>query len=226
MLRYVKHVDRLLGRILRHKEIETLRRWGLSPPELSAGISAVRESIAPELEAYNREISSAEMAVSLQSASLLAALCKLTRPARVLDSGSGFSSWVLRRFTQQPDPVEIWSVDDDERWLEATRAYLNEHKMHDQRLLTWNEFAATDERDFDLIFHDLGQAREIRVAVLTEVCERLSLHGLLLLDDFHKRGFRVPARRILRGAGFDVVCLRSLTLDGFGRYAALARRAA
>jgi hypothetical protein len=49
---------------------------------------------------------------------------------------------------------------------------------------------------------------------------------LLLLDDFHKHWYRIPARRILARAGLTALPLRHHTLDHYGRYAALARRAA
>ena len=224
MLRYLKHVDGVLRTLLRSREMNTLRRWGISPGDLARRISTVRLTIAPALEAYGREVSTPDMAISLESATLLAALCELRRPRRVLDAGSGFSSYVLRRFSS--GDREIWSIDDNEQWLAMTRTYLKQQGVDDDRLLPWDAFVESDEREFDLIFHDLGAIRTVRSDTLPEVCARLGPDGLILLDDFHKHRYRAHARRILARHGFDVVPLRHHTLDGFGRYAALARRAA
>lgn len=223
----VKHIDRFLGMVTRGSERETLRRWHIDPEALGARVAAAAAVLGPELEAYGRAISSPDMAVSLESASLLSALCVLTEPRRILDAGSGFSSYVLRRYaTDHSANVVVWSVDDDDRWLEKTRGYLREQGLGESRLMSWAWFADTDERDFDLVFHDLGHARKIRLDVLPDVCRRLAPEGLIVLDDFHKRGFGHPARQVLEMSGLSVVPLRSHTLDRLGRYAALARRAA
>ncbi len=224
MLRYLKDVDGVLRTLLRSRELDALRRWGISPADLARRISTVRPILGPALEAYGRDVSTPDMAVSLHSATLLAALCELRRPRRVLDAGSGFSSYVLRRFSC--DDREIWSVDDNEQWLDTTRTYLERQGIDNDRLLPWDTFAESDEREFDLIFHDLGAIRDVRTNTLPDICSRLAPGGLILLDDFHKHRYRYRARRILTRDGFEVIPLRHHTLDGFGRYAALARRAA
>ncbi len=225
MLRYYKHVDRFIGTLTRSRECRALRAWGIAPDELTERLVAAKQAIAPMITDYGTTVSTPDMAVSLPSAAFLAALCDVTRPMRVLDTGSGFSSYVLRRFAgRNGQRAEVWSVDDDEQWLAKTREYLTSLSMGDQRLLMWDQLAATDERDFDLIFHDLGQARGIRLEVLPDVCARLSPRGLLLLDDFHKLRYRRGASRVLKRLNFDVVLLRHHTIDPLGRYAALARR--
>lgn len=224
MLRYYKHVDRFIGTLTRARERRALRAWGIAPDELTQRLITAKQAIAPLISDYGTEVSTPDMAVSLPSAAFLAALCKVTRPMRVLDTGSGFSSYVLRRFAgHNGQRAEVWSVDDDEQWLAKTREYLAAQSMADERLLMWDQLAATDERDFDLIFHDLGQAHGIRLEVLPDVCARLSPRGLLLLDDFHKLRYRRGACRVLERLNFDVVPLRHHTIDPLGRYAALAR---
>lgn len=229
MLRYLRHIDTILRTLLRRREMDTLRRWGIPPAGLARHIEAIGPAIEPILDEYGRGVSSPDMAVSLHSAVLLAALCELRHPRRVLDAGSGFSSYVLRRFAAgngDGDAAEVWSVDDNEQWLDATRGYLRDKGLDNERLLPWDQFTRTDEREFDLIFHDLGQTRAVRADTLPEVCARLGPGGLILLDDFHKHSYRARAHEILARDGFEVVPLRHHTLDRFGRYAALARRAA
>jgi hypothetical protein len=43
---------------------------------------------------------------------------------RLLDLGSGFSSYVLRAYAAGVPGAVGWSVDDDPAWLEKTRAFL------------------------------------------------------------------------------------------------------
>ncbi len=172
MLRYLKYVDGVLRTLLRSREMDTLRRWGISPGDLAQRISTVRPIIAGALEAYGRDVSTPDMAVSLQSATLLAALCELRRPRRVLDAGSGFSSYVLRRFSW--GDREVWSVDDNEQWLDMTRTYLQQQGIDNDRLLPWDTFTESDEREFDLIFHDLGAIRDVRADTLPEICAAVS----------------------------------------------------
>ncbi|MHC4107934.1 MAG: class I SAM-dependent methyltransferase [Planctomycetota bacterium] len=224
MLRYYKHVDRFLGTLTRSPERKALRAWGIAPDELTERQTAAKQAIEPMIVEYGTAVSTPDMAVSLPSAAFLAALCRLTQPMRVLDAGSGFSSYVLRRFASQNGRrAEVWSVDDDEQWLKKTREYLAQQAVGDERLLMWDQLAASDERDFDLIFHDLGQARGIRLEVLPDICARISPRGLLLLDDFHKLRYRRGACRVLKRLHFEVVPLRYHTIDPLGRYAALAR---
>jgi predicted O-methyltransferase YrrM len=226
MLRYARHVDRLLARLFREWEAASIRRLDLPQPQLRREIASAEGELLPFLADYCREVSTPEMAVSLRSAALLAALCRLSHPRRILDTGSGFSSFVLRRVAPASEPPQVWSVDDDARWLARTAAFLRRHGLPEGRLLAWEDFVTSGERDFDLIFHDLGRAERIRLDVLPDVCRRLARRGLLLLDDFHKRAYRGAARRILSAAGLAPVPLRHHTLDGFGRFAALARMAA
>ncbi len=224
MLRYYKYVDRFIGTLTRARERRALRDWGIAPDDLAEQLDAAKQAIAPMITDYGTTVSTPDMAVSLPSAAFLAALCNVTRPMRVLDTGSGFSSYVLRRFaSHNGQRAEVWSVDDDKQWLAKTREYLAAQSMGDERLLVWERFAATDHREFDLIFHDLGQTPEIRLDALPDVCSRISSRGLMLLDDFHKHRYRARAGRILDHAGFKVVPMRHHTIDEMGRYAALAR---
>jgi len=73
VLRYLKHVERVLRTLLRSREMDTLRRQGIPRGDLARRIITVRLIIAPALKAYGRDVSTPDMAVSLSSATLLAA---------------------------------------------------------------------------------------------------------------------------------------------------------
>jgi predicted O-methyltransferase YrrM len=227
MIEPMKHIDRFLCTMTRKREEEALRRRRIDPAALATRTAAAAKTLRDDFEAYRREVDATEPALSFANAAFLAALCELTQPERILETGAGFNSYVLRRYARGRRPYAVvWSVDNDERRLEKTRAWLMAQGVGEARLMSWRWFSNTDECDFDVVFHDLGQPHRIRLDVLPDVCSRLSSNGLLLLDDFHQRGFGHPARQMLGMTGFEVVPLRSLTLDDQGRFAALASRAA
>jgi predicted O-methyltransferase YrrM len=183
-----------------------------------------------ELQASHRvyvtEVSTWKWAISLETAGALLACCRLLEPERVLDTGSGYTSFILRMYaTQAPTQVEVVSVDDDLAWLEKTKAFLTKHGVGtDGTLMSWNEAQAEGLHDFDLVIHDLG-AEELRARTLHAVLGAVRAGGVALLDDMHFEHYGRYARRVLRAAAFDSYSLRSVTREEtYGRYAVLARR--
>ena len=163
------------------------------------------------------------MAVSLESAALLHVLCDTIKPARVLDLGSGFSSFVLRRWREQTgSDTRIVSVDDDAAWLERTGQYLSQQQLPTHDLFVWSDFVdlETDE-PFDLVFHDGGSMR-FRLEQVAFVCSETRKGGMLLLDDMHKPDYRRGALACLERQGVDAYSLKSWTHDPFSRFAYLA----
>jgi predicted O-methyltransferase YrrM len=172
-------------------------------------------------------VSTWNWAISLKTAGALLACCRLLEPKRVLDTGSGYTSFILRTYaTQAPTQVEVVSVDDDLAWLERTKEFLAKHGVGTNgTLMSWNEAQAEGLHDFDLVLHDLG-AEELRARTLHAVLGAVRGGGVALLDDMHFERYRRYARRVLRAAAFDSYSLRSVTREEtYGRYAALARRA-
>ena len=175
---------------------------------------------------YVTTISSDAMALSLKTAAFLMAWCLGVRPRRVLDTGSGFSSYVLRRYAALAGgPVEIWSTDDDAKWIHTTQQYLLRHGVIRGHLLLWDEFVHLDEGGFDLILHDLG-SKAGRLETLENVVAKLAPKGVVVCDDWHRAEYRRPATERLRNMGLRLISLKRYTLDNFLRYAALAYRPA
>ena len=58
-------------------------------------------------------VSSKGMALSLETAALVLLLCEIKQPKTIVDLGSGFSSYVLRKWAQgAKHDVVVWSVVD------------------------------------------------------------------------------------------------------------------
>ena len=215
----IKYVCLLLGR---KGERE---RAVLSMPILG-GLVRGSCSIAPEIRAvyleYTEDVSYEGMPISFESACLLWSLCEALEPARILDMGSGFSSFVFRRYqvTARVKP-EIWSVDESAEWLEKTREFLRSHDLSDQDMFTWDDFQVLAPPEFDVILHDLGIMSE-RPDILERILALTKNEGIVIVDDYQNPIYRAEVDQRLRR--YDILTtdsVRWLTLDRFLRYSLL-----
>lgn len=192
---------------------------------------AIAEVSRRELEPYYSEyvttVSNPVMAISLELAVFLDAACAALTPRRLLDLGSGFSSFVLQRYAVQAGAtVEVQSVDHDTEWLATTRRFLEVRGLRISGMSSWSEFRSRKHAPFDLILHDLGGPGhdhiKYRLSVLPDVLDLLAPGGVLVLDDAHLRALGPAARRLLDARGWRYWSLREFVQDGFGRWALLA----
>lgn len=191
----------------------------------SRGSCSIEKEMRAVFREYTSTISLEGMPISFESACLLWSLCEATNPKRILDMGSGFSSFVFRRYqsTAGTKP-EVWSVDENKDWLEITRTFLASHKLLEDNLLYWGDFKAVAPGRFDLISFDLGIISE-RPSIFEEMLALLNPGGLIILDDMHKPEYRTEIDIRLKShdaaAGYSV---RWLTLDKHLRYCMLVRQ--
>lgn len=187
-----------------------------------ADAARVREELLPAYSEYVREVSEADMAMSMEAAVFLLLFCRAEKPQRVADLGSGFSSYVLRLYRDEADEgVETFSADDHPGWLEKTREFLRSRGQDDSGVMHWDDFRTTvkeKQLGFDLIFHDLGDMATRRGAF--DDVLKMTRKGLCIVDDMHKSrsGFFIDAAH---QQARPVYTLRDYTLDQYGRWAAL-----
>lgn len=192
--------------------------------EFVRGRCSITEEMRAEFTEYTNTVSFEGMPISFETACLLWSLCEATHPKRILDMGSGFSSFLFRRYqsTSQSKP-EVWSVDENTEWLEKTRTYLSSRGLSDDKLISGAEFQAMYKGRFDLISLDLGHMSR-RPDIFEELLELRNPEGLIILDDLHNSEYRTEISRRLKSqsavAGYSV---RWLTLDKFLRYCLLVR---
>jgi predicted O-methyltransferase YrrM len=221
MRQYLNRVQRKVSRVIHH----TRRNWAI--PSLRGfhdKTGDLRAELAPAHETYVTSVSTPKMAASLEVSVLLYHLCRVKRPDSILDLGSGFSSFVLRRYANKTDEASVISVDDHAGWLSKTEEYLAEHGLPTDRLVEFADFDFGEHRgEFDLIFHDLG-SMEVRKETLKSVISVLSKDdGLVVLDDYHKGHYVNYVGEVLSDRNYEIYKLDDITLDQFGRYSALAR---
>jgi predicted O-methyltransferase YrrM len=173
-------------------------------------------------QAYVTSVSPPAMAASLEVCVLLLALARAQRATRVLDLGSGFSSFVTRTFVRETGSAcRATSVDDSGEWLGRTRVFLRKQGLETDDMLTWETFRSVPSGPYDLVFHDLGDM-PVRAAALPYVLGQVAAGGIVVLDDMHKSGYPEQVRRACGNAGFDLYPVPTLTTDAFGRFAVLA----
>jgi predicted O-methyltransferase YrrM len=186
-------MERLLHKILRkirfgvlHLSIRKLSTLGLGGFRPGVVEHDAFDELKGAYVRYVKEISRADMAASFECAALLVNLCTRLKLRKVLDLGSGFSSFALRRVAL-PE-AQVWSVDDSDEWLDKTAAFLRDHNVNTSRLLGVEQFISSEEHNFDLIFLDLNFV-EVRRNFIDLVVERCRPGGMIVFDDVHKPCF-------------------------------------
>jgi len=230
----VRHFKRYNFRYFQHKAYDlTLRRWVASQIDCHRlerqypgmhhryhlSKEAIRQKILPQYREYISEVSSEIMASSLELSIFLLFLCDMVRPKKILDLGSGFSSFLFRLHAMAaPEKPEICSVDDSEEWLVKTAGFLTTHELPATNLMTWDAFSALDRGPFDFIFYDLGPF-EFRKDSLKRVLEKMTgPHGLVILDDMHSADYGLFVKRSLKGTRFVAYDTGCYTRDHYSRY--------
>jgi predicted O-methyltransferase YrrM len=197
------------------------RRLHADRPDVAALLSAPRDhtELRRVYERYVDEVSSWDWAVSWPTACLLDDLVTGLAPRRVLDLGSGFSTytecWALRR---NGHDAEVVSVDDSPEWLDKTRAFLAAEDLS-ATLVPGREISSVDG-PFDLAFDDIGRVED-RARMVGTLARVMAPGGVVVLDDMNVRGYRNEVRAKLEALGWPLYSLRPATLDDKRRFAML-----
>ena len=181
----------------------------------------IRVQLRPFYDEYVSKMSTGAMAIGFETAVFLTVLCRVYSPQRILDLGSGFSSLIFRLYAVDvASAPSVWSVDDEQTWLETTRIFLNSNNLSSDNLVHWQTFSETKYEAFDLVFHDLGRM-PVRMKTLKDALNLVREGGLVVLDDIHKHDYRSYAKRVLKEQELNSYNLRAFTKDQFGRYCLL-----
>ena len=208
-------VERFRGR----RDARRLSSRGLS--ELGPRARDSEGALIGAYQRYTHTISTPVMALSLELAGTLDALCRLLQARFVADLGSGFSSYVLRRYASEAGAAVV-SVDADSEWLARTREFLELEGLSTDELMRWEELAISQYRQFDFVLDDLGDLRR-RIDTISDVLDLVRPGGFVVFDDFHKPKVRSAVLQACRAGGHEALSLRAMTLDDFGRYGCLVR---
>jgi tetratricopeptide (TPR) repeat protein len=170
--------------------------------------------------AYVEKVSTEAMALSLETAAFAIALAEQLDNPTTLDTGSGFSTAVLRS-----EGLSNVAVDDSSEWLERTREFLSDHELRCDELYLWQNHGENPVPDgpFDVVIHDLGNMNT-RGMTLPDVWDRVAPGGWLILDDMHMAPYRNKVTAFFRRVDAEVYDCSEFTTDHFGRFAWAARK--
>ncbi len=188
---------------------------GLITRELLAETKA---KLDPHYKHYVENISSANMAASLELAAFIFLVCKVKQPKKLLDVGSGFSSFIFRLYASETNDVVVYSTDDDVLWLDKTRNYLMKNNLNTDNMSTIDEFFNSGVSDFDIVLHDMNFV-EVRINYVEKVLAVLRIGGIAIMDDVHKPNYMLALMRKLKRTKNMIYDLKPVTFDNFNRFA-------
>ncbi len=181
-------------------------------------LQAGEQPLRPAYERYTKEVSRADMAVSWETACFLYEVASIKKSQKILDLGSGFSSYVLRSYAVNVNSeAQVTSVDDNESWLEKTKSFLESLKLPVERMFTWMDFQKNNKGRYDLIFHDLG-GMKTRAGSIAFVLTLLADGGVAVLDDMNEPTYSKAAKSAIKDANLPYYSARKITVDGIGRF--------
>jgi predicted O-methyltransferase YrrM len=169
---------------------------------------------------YTTSVSTPVMAVSLETAALLWSICEAVRPDRILDLGSGFSTYVFGRWSNERGGARVVSVDSDEFWLGQTTAWLQSLGVDGPELRLLGDPFPSDN---DVVFLDLGETTT-RIGYLADAFASLDGAGVLVIDDMHHHPFGRQVRAGAKWSDMRLFSLRRQARDSYGRFPAVAVR--
>jgi predicted O-methyltransferase YrrM len=186
------------------------------------GMPSIAARYADDHRDYCARVGHPVHAASLELVGVLLGLVDATAPRRVVDLGSGFTSFVLRDHARASG-IEVHSVDDSAAWLDRTRGYLREKGVSDGNLHHWPDFQRLGMRGgFGLVLHDMG-FMDVRLKTLEQVLDLAAPGGWVVLDDMHKAEYRAAALAVLERRRLEHWSLKALTRDRLTRYAYLVQ---
>ena len=158
----------------------------LNLPEINESFEfeKYRSFLLKEYENYVTSISTRAMAVSMKCCCYFLHLIEKIQPKSVIDFGSGFSSFAIRKYKKiTGNNFEIWSVDSDKKWLKKSKVFCKNNNVESDNFYEWSN---VEERRFDLIFFDIDKTVK-RLDYFAPLFENFcNGNTVILFDDMHK----------------------------------------
>lgn len=213
------------GRLEHFREL-LMKEMNLTPEELQlAGIPEYQLRMARDTIGYKppeglkeayleyiKEVSEPVWTISWELCVYLDKLLRSLKPKKILDLGSGFSSFLFRQ-----SGAEVVTFDTDSDWLTKTELFLQQHKLPTTTMFHLESPLSEEDRKilqqpYDLILHDLGIADKDRAPIFP------MLNGkVIILDDMHFAEYRAQVKEFFKGR--TIFDLQDDTKDAYNRYA-------
>ena len=179
----------------------------------------ITEKLEKAYRFYVRNVSSAGYAISLPLSQYLLNLMDKLKAKKILDLGSGFSSYVLRL-----KGAEVWTIDTNSKWLEKTEKFLEMFGEHNGYFALLENFSFNEQK-FDIVFLDTHPHTD-RYKLFEPI--KHCCTGAVVFDDAHSKpkskSWDVEYIDKLEKTFEDwiIINLSKETKDKYGRYAYVA----
>lgn len=176
------------------------------------------QRLVPEYREYCLSVSRRSMALSIETCAYLWWLCDVKAATVAADLGSGFSSYVLRRYAAESGlPVIVHSVDSDPEWLERSRRFCLDHGRDGDGFMTGDAWLNIDD-EYDVVLNDYDKG-EVREEFAGYGADRLKPSGVIVFDDAQNRSHLFNMATTCVGRDMELFALVDQTMDEVGRFA-------
>lgn len=175
---------------------------------------------------YIQTISMPEMAISMELSNFVIAYCLKNKSIKILDLGSGFSSYVFRLYQKyfKKNNIIVYSVDDNDRWLEKTKEYLKNQELNIENLYHLDDLKQLELNNFfDVVLLDLNFV-EIRKKYIQFSANLINEKGVVIIDDIHKIEFLREIKKTAKINNYKLYNIQKNTIDLFGRFAMILKK--
>ena len=170
---------------------------------------------------YINNVSKSSMSISLELSLYIWSEVNKIKPKKILDLGSGYSSFILRYYQCiSKHKVSVKSVDTSTHWLDKTKKFLQKNNLGTDDMYVLEDFKKLPKRKYDFILYDLDNTSK-RHTRLKYVLSLLSKNGLLIIDDVHNTEYRNEVISIVSKSKKNITFIKDITIDEYGRYAAI-----
>lgn len=189
----------------------------LQPPK--SEIEPYFQRLVHDYCTYCRAVSPRSMAINIETGAYLWWLCDLVKATRVADFGSGFSSYVLRRYAAAADqPVHVDSFDSEQEWLDNTRRFLESVDMPTTGLHLG--LSSVQPQTYSVVVNDYSGGEE-RDEAAWIAGNALGPGGVVVFDDAHHPDHHLNMAAVCITYRLDFLDVYYQTVDEIGRYAAV-----
>ena len=165
----------------------------------------LKEKFEKAYNEYVTSVSNESMAISREACLYILRFCLENKPLKIVDLGSGITSYVLRLYQQYSnDDVIVFSVDDDGNWLPKSKEFCNKHNLNNDNFLGNIELLQEHENEFDLVIHDYGRM-PTRTANVVNAFNLAKIGGTIVFDDCHKESYYTHLKNTLRTLSQEII---------------------
>jgi len=166
---------------------------------------------------YVTNVSPAGMAYSKEACLYTLQYCLENKPLKIVDLGSGISSYILRLYKKySSDNVITYSVDDDEAWLAKAKQFAAKYELDCDNFIYDINNIKDGFEEFDLVIHDYGRM-PIRTETIIDAYALLKVGGTIIYDDCHKGYYYKLVKQKMQELSQEIIELEE-TRDEGGRF--------